>query len=744
MKRYLTIYMMFFTFIACGQRTLLNIDAEDINVTTKVPKGWLYSFTPKQREAYTVKIDTLIKHSGKHSISIEKVNNVSPFGVIVYTVPAIYMGNTIELKGYIKIEQADSGFVGLWMRIDGKDKSIVFDNMEKKKLTGTADWKQYTITLAYDNKAAKSIVIGGLLSGKGKAWFDGFELFIDGKPIHEVTLKPLAKATLDTVYNTSSGIEPFKINEQIVNNLTIAGQFWAFLKYHHPAIAKGDYNWDAELFRFLPQVIDAKGNVQLSEALENYLEKLDIPVTSKHTIEFEDKQIAIKPDYGRLFDGKIFSKSLTDKLASIRNSTGSNDHYYISSMPGVGNPKFENENSYSRMTYPDVGYRILSLYRYWAMINYFFPYKDIIGTDWNKQLETSIPEFVNAKDAEAYVLATLKIISSINDTHANIWGDNKILFEFKGRNKLPFRADFIENKLVVTGYYGDTLNVKQKFRIGDVITEINGKPVEQLIKKFLPYTAASNYDTKLRDLPGNYLLRGNTNSFKIGINRAGKSLEETINGVTVSYYTKSVEHDKVAYKLLSDEIGYVFPGKYKNADLPDIKELFKNTKGIIVDMRTYPSDFMPFTFGQYIKSTSSPFVKFSHGQLSKPGLFVYSKALNNGSDTGDKYKGKVIVIVNATSQSQAEYTTMAFQSSPNVTVIGSTTAGADGNVSSIVLPGGIYTMISGIGIFYPDGKPTQRVGVKIDHVLKPTIKGTIEGRDELLEKAKEMLGDLSK
>ncbi len=53
-------------------------------------------------------------------------------------------------------------------------------------------------------------------------------------------------------------------------------------------------------------------------------------------------------------------------------------------------------------------------------------------------------------------------------------------------------------------------------------------------------------------------------------------------------------------------------------------------------------------------------------------------------------------------------------------------------------------MISGIGIFYPDGKPTQRVGVKIDHVLKPTIKGTIEGRDELLEKAKEMLGDLSK
>jgi C-terminal processing protease CtpA/Prc len=96
------------------------------------------------------------------------------------------------------------------------------------------------------------------------------------------------------------------------------------------------------------------------------------------------------------------------------------------------------------------------------------------------------------------------------------------------------------------------------------------------------------------------------------------------------------------------------------------------------------------------------------------------------------------VIVNAVTQSQAEYTTMALQSSSNVTVIGSTTAGADGDVSSIVLPGGISTMISGLGVFYPDGTPTQRKGVKIDVVVKPTIAGIKAGRDELLEKAMEL------
>jgi C-terminal processing protease CtpA/Prc len=95
----------------------------------------------------------------------------------------------------------------------------------------------------------------------------------------------------------------------------------------------------------------------------------------------------------------------------------------------------------------------------------------------------------------------------------------------------------------------------------------------------------------------------------------------------------------------------------------------------------------------------------------------------------------VIVIVNEHSQSQAEYTTLAFQASPNVTVIGSTTAGADGNVSAIMLPGGLSTMISGINVLYPDGTETQRKGVKIDHVIHPTIAGIKAGRDELLEKA---------
>ena len=82
---------------------------------------------------------------------------------------------------------------------------------------------------------------------------------------------------------------------------------------------------------------------------------------------------------------------------------------------------------------------------------------------------------------------------------------------------------------------------------------------------------------------------------------------------------------------------------------------------------------------------------------------------------------------------------MALRSTPGAIVVGSTTAGADGNVSSIVLPGNISTIITGLGVYYPDGRETQRVGIVPDVEVKPTIQGIKEGRDEVLEKAVQLI-----
>ncbi len=120
--------------------------------------------------------------------------------------------------------------------------------------------------------------------------------------------------------------------------------------------------------------------------------------------------------------------------------------------------------------------------------------------------------------------------------------------------------------------------------------------------------------------------------------------------------------------------------------------------------------------------------------LRNPGAFHWGAPLSLNPQK-PHYTGKVMILVDEVSVSQAGYTTMALRTAPGAKVIGSTTAGADGNVSQIPLPGVLNSMISGIGIFYPDKRPTQRVGIVPDIAVKPTIAGIRAGRDEVLEAA---------
>jgi C-terminal processing protease CtpA/Prc len=48
-------------------------------------------------------------------------------------------------------------------------------------------------------------------------------------------------------------------------------------------------------------------------------------------------------------------------------------------------------------------------------------------------------------------------------------------------------------------------------------------------------------------------------------------------------------------------------------------------------------------------------------------------------------------------------------------------------------------MISGLGVFYPDHRPTQRIGIVPDVVVRPTIQGIAAGRDEVLESAMRLI-----
>lgn len=84
-----------------------------------------------------------------------------------------YRGKRIRLKGYLKTKGV-TGSAGIWMRVDAFDRQAAFDNMERRPVTGTTDWKQYSVVLDVPPDAA-AIFIGALMSGAGTTWLDDFK-----------------------------------------------------------------------------------------------------------------------------------------------------------------------------------------------------------------------------------------------------------------------------------------------------------------------------------------------------------------------------------------------------------------------------------------------------------------------------------------------------------------------------------------------------------------------------------------
>jgi C-terminal processing protease CtpA/Prc len=176
-------------------------------------------------------------------------------------------------------------------------------------------------------------------------------------------------------------------------------------------------------------------------------------------------------------------------------------------------------------------------------------------------------------------------------------------------------------------------------------------------------------------------------------------------------------------------------------EVRDIVENLSNTKSIIIDIRNYPLGTKDAIVAELSEKEQECF-KSIMPDLSKPGRFVWRKARKKaGRKNKDPYKGKIILLVNEETISYAELTCMCLQTLDNVTVIGSQTAGADGNVTELKFIGGFDTNISGIGMFYPNGKETQRIGIEPDITIEQTISGIKNGRDEILEKAIEVANE---
>jgi C-terminal processing protease CtpA/Prc len=501
---------------------------------------------------------------------------------------------------------------------------------------------------------------------------------------------------------------------------------WGFLKYYHPEMANGNRNCDEEFFKVIKEVEKAETKQELSSVYISWIDRIGKIKEKKKN----DNQIYFEKNFNLSWieNNSYFEDELIERLKYIRDNRYDNLNYYIKQDKN-GYLSFTNEKVYQYDVAKDKNLRLLSLFRYWNMVEYFYPYKYLTERKWDDVLADFIPRYQTVNSKNDYVLLMREIVASLDDTHAFLKTDETV------NKRVPFKISDIEGKAVISKIDNDSLAQINNIQLGDIILEVNNNPINKSYEEYKKYIPASTISLK-KLLTYAFIVNNLENdSIKLKIIRNDKTIEEKICLYKFEEVFRPKPENK-AWRLIDATTGFIDFGVLKENEVPKMLDELFNCTYLIFDLRNYPK-YHTYLFSKLFDERKI-FCNSINASLKYPGKFLTTQNLM-GVKNRNNFKGKIILLVNQLTISRAEYMAMVFQSHNNVTVIGSQTAGTNGDVVNFNFLEGYSTAFTGIGIFYPDGTVTQRRGLHIDVPLPITINGLKNNKDEVLERALEYI-----
>ncbi len=365
----------------------------------------------------------------------------------------------------------------------------------------------------------------------------------------------------------------------------------------------------------------------------------------------------------------------------------------------------------------------------WNVFQHFYPYFDVINTDWRNVLYTTLDETFQNNSYIGFYKTISKMVAKLKDGHGYV-----------KRNEMwhiQVRTEFIENEIVVTASEDKLL------KIGDVIKSVNGVDAIELQTKTEELVSGSPQLKKYRALNifGSSFYRDNID---VEVERNGESMEFEIElaNSCKNLFQNSINN----LKYCRDTIIEIKPGVlYVNTRFLTY-ENFKqnidriaNAQSVIYDFR-WGQKFSPTLIIQYLidEPVKSPWIIVPYAIYPDRREVVFRESNWPVTPKLPRFKSKSIFINNPGVVSSIE-TAIGFVDNYKLgTTVGSTTAGCNGVVNYINLPNGCEIMWTGMKVLKHDRSQHHLVGFEPDYPVSRTLKGVKEGRDEVLEKAIEV------
>ncbi|OQP65891.1 hypothetical protein A3860_14965 [Niastella vici] len=525
-------------------------------------------------------------------------------------------------------------------------------------------------------------------------------------------------ATLHTQAQTNSRI----------SQLATLGKVWGFLKYYHPAVAKGKPDWDSVLLQMIPLVEEVKTGKALDSLFDSWYRSLPTATLSVTRVNWKADSLI------RIFTEKDIqqfrvSAWLKKELVRLYQYHMPDTNRYATRYYGgyYYDHIIHDEAAFDKPACPMQPVRLLTLFRYWNTINYFYPHKDHLPA-WDTVLTGYIPRFLQADNAAQYQYVVRQLIHELRDSHS--------FYQPRGLYFTPFHVDYIERKYLITDC-NDSIAKKWDYRPGDEIIAVNGKDCRQREKELLAVTTGTNSLSLYRNIAYE-LLRGEDSVVQVGFKRNGNVFTKTVGMLGFDAYLQIAKlAEKPLWQQLDKGIWYVRFCRITNADT--LRQLFsdiRQAKAVIWDMRDYPNFKVTTELYKYFFPAKTLFAELRNSWDYYPGTFVKSPMhfIPEGREELI-YNGPLIVLIDEHTQSLAESVASALKVRTNTITMGRQTAGTTGNITWLTLPGGIEVSYTGVGVAGAQRSFREVKGVQLDIPVTLDQAGIMQRRDYILEQA---------
>ncbi|HZJ17782.1 MAG TPA: S41 family peptidase [Chthoniobacteraceae bacterium] len=712
------------------------------------PPGW---FVPPvvTQDGWTTRVVGEEAVEGQRCAVIERSAAEAPkaFGNLMRTLEAqSYRGKRLRFSAQVKNAGASGTRSQLWFRVDrAGEKRGFFDNCQDRPVT-TNEWSRVEI-VADVAEDAESLAFGLMVFGNGAS-----------ARLDDVTLE---------IAGTSAPVEGARaLSDRGLDNVVAFARLLGYVRFFHPsdqAAAFTGADWDRFTVAGIREVESAANAAELAARLN----ALFGPIAPTVTVAAGKSVKPVALPKGRYVQGwqhagygsteaqamGIYrSARIRKEAAKIAPADGINDPAKpwirdlgggvmcsvpltvyddgAATLPKVEAPKATAPAASGIAALPpnDRAVRLAAVITAWNIPQHFFPYFDVVRTDWLAMLRESLRAAATDADEEAFYRTLQRLAAALKDGHVFVSGPGAPE-EFVPK----VRLQWVEEKLCVAQSEVSDLAP------GDAVLAIDGAPVAKAVEECLrqisvPSPQGAKHLSAQRVLAGK---RGSAVRLEIDpFGTAGKRREISVPRDTPVFQAPRSKRERE--RELAPGILYLDLEQWTAAEFAAAWPKLEKARGLVFEFRNYPNKIDINDFFGHFATTLLESPQWHIPTVRRPDrdqlTFIHAPGWKLPPRTPLINCPKAFLI-DASCISYAESCLGIVEHYKLGALVGGPTIGTNGNVNTIRLPGGYAMSFTGMKVLKNDGTQHHGIGIRPTVPVELTRKALAEGRDEVIERA---------